>query len=151
MPAWRSRPEGNRQTLWLDWALPAVLVWLAPLPIGGVVVLANYLLSMAFGLATSGEAAHPLAVTFFLGYVLFFSPMLSWAGVLVALAPAWVLLRLGLGGWASFMFVGLMAGAMAGSFFQGFHFAASAAYGMFAALAFRWLMMRRNPAIFTGG
>lgn len=45
------------------------------------------------------------------GYILFFSPVLPWAGMLLALAPVWWLLRRG-AGWVGFAPLRLAAGAL---------------------------------------
>jgi len=149
MAAWHSQPRGDRLTSWKDWAIASVAVWLGAFPVGLALLALAYLLSTIFGLAGSADMAHPLAALYVVGYVLFFSPVLSWAGVLVALVPAWWLLRWGLGGWASFATLGLVAGAIAGSFFQGFAPGVAAAYGLLAALAFRRILFQLRPAIFT--
>lgn len=149
MAAWRSRPKGDQLTSWKDWAIASVAVWLGAAPIGLILLALAYLLSAVLGLSSDPEAAHPLAVLYILGFVLFFSPVMAWAGVLVALGPAWWLLRLGAGGWASFAALGLGAGALGGSFFQGFAPGIAAMHGLLAGLAFRWVLFRLRPAIFT--
>jgi len=103
----------------------------------------------AFGLSGSAGATHPLAALYLLDYILLFAPVLSWAGVLLALGPAWWLLRQNAGGRASFAALGLGAGGFAVSLFQGFEPLIAAVFGLLAALVFRWILFRLNQAIFT--
>ena len=150
MAMWRSRAGGNRDASWKDWAIASVTVWLAPVFLGVAVLALAYAISTAVGATgSSSEALHPVLALFLAGYVLVFSPMFSWAGLLVAIVPAWALLRLGLGGWASFLALGLVAGALAGGLFQGFSAAMGAGFGGLAALAFRRILSALKPEIFT--
>ena len=149
MGVWRSQPAGDRLLCWRDWAVASVVVWLGAAPLGlGVLALA-YLFSAVFGLSGATDMRHPLAALYVIGYILLFAPVLSWAGVLLALAPVWWLLRRGAGGWASFATLGLAAGTVAGTLFQGFAPGIAAAYGVLAALVFRWIFFGLHPAIFT--
>lgn len=98
MAAWFSRPGGDRMIRWRDWAVAAVAVWLGAIPAGLMVLIVAYPLSAAFNLTGSETVAIPLAALYVVGYLLFFSPLLSWAGILLALPLAWLLLRRGIGG-----------------------------------------------------
>ena len=149
MAAWRSVPHGHRALGWKDWAIATAVIWLTPIPLGIAVLALAYGLSALIGATSVPDATHPVLALFLLGYVLLFSPMFSWAGLVVAIAPAWGLLRLGRGGWASFLALGLLAGGLAGAMFQGFSGAMGAVFGMIAALAFRWSLSRLNREIFT--
>ena len=149
MAAWLSQPKGDRLTNWKDWAIASVVVWLGPLPLGVAVLALAYVLSALFGLESSEQSAHPLAALFIVGFILVFSPLMSWAGVLTALVPAWWLVRSGAGGWASFSALGVAAGTVAGSFFENFATAIAAVFGLLAALTFRWVLFRLRPEIFT--
>ena len=148
MALWRSVPGGDARIGWRGWTLAALAVWLVPLPLG-LAVLGLAHLAEALGLSNDGAGMHPLAVVHVLGFILLFSVTLSWLGVLIALLPAWALLRLGWGGWASFAALGLVAGAAAGSLLHGFVPGLGPAHGLFAALFFRWIIYRIAPGIFT--
>ncbi|MFN3954432.1 MAG: hypothetical protein ACK4LQ_08250 [Pararhodobacter sp.] len=147
MAAWRS-PRAARPG-WKGWVLSSLAVWLAPLPLGlGVLVLA-YGLGVLLSLDDMLDAAHPLVVVHVAGYLLFFSPLMSWLGLLLALPLAWFLVRRGWGGWASFAVLGLAAGTLAGALLPNFAPAVASAFGLLAALAFRWILFRLSPEIFT--
>lgn len=154
MAAVFSRPGGDRLIGWKTWALAALTVWLGAIPAGLAVLLVAYPLSAVFGLTNSDAVAHPLAALYVVGYLLFFSPLLSWAGILLALPFAWLALRRGIGGWVVFALLGVVAGSVASGFFE--HFAdswggaaAGLIHGLLSALAFRWLLARLQPDAFT--
>ena len=149
MAVWRSTPGHDRHTRWKDWAIAAVAVWLGAVPLGLAVLALAYLLGTLPGLSGAPGVTHPLAALYILGYVLFFSPMLSWAGLLLALPPAWLMLRRGFAGWGSFGMLGLISGTLAGGFFDGFTPTVAGLHGLAAALAFRWILFRLSPEIFT--
>lgn len=83
----------------------AVLLWAAPVAIGGVL----YALAVLIG---PGEGTFGLLA---ISVALFFSPLLSWIGWIVALPAVWVLLSRGLFGWLPAAATGLAAGAIAGA------------------------------------
>lgn len=147
MAVWRSQPAGDRLLNRRDWALASVVVWLGTVPLGlGLAGLA-YLASAGVSPPDPVELPRLLVALYLLGYLLIFSPILSWVGVLLALAPVWWLLRNGAGGWGSFAALGLGAGGVAGALFHGVVIAA--AWGLLAALCFRRILFLRRPGIFT--
>lgn len=147
MVAWRS-PRGARPG-WTVWVLASLAVWLAPLPLGLLLLALAHGLAAILSLDGAPDAAHPLLVMHLFGFVMFFSPILSWIGVLLALVPAWLLVRRGWGGWASFAGLGLLAGTLAGAMVPNFAAAIASGFGLFSALAFRWILFRLAPEIFT--
>ncbi len=149
MAAWRSDPGGDRRLGGGAWLLASVTAWLGPALPGLALLAMAFGASRLWGLSGGAEAAHPLAAVYVAGFVLVFSPVLSWVGVLVALVPAWMLLRRGWGGWASFGALGLVAGMLAGTMVQGFLPGLAAAHGVVAALLFRWVFCLIEPDIFT--
>lgn len=150
MAAWRSVPGGHRAARWRDWAVAAGAVWVGASVLGIAVLAVTAAISAALGLAApGGEGAHPLIVPFVLGYVLFFSPMLSWVGIALALPGVAVLLARGWGGWASFLILGLVAGAVATIPFAGFGTWVGMGFGGPAALAFRRMFVWIRPSAFT--
>ncbi|RUS58565.1 hypothetical protein EGN72_16635 [Pseudorhodobacter sp. E13] len=70
-------------------------------------------------------------------YLLFFSPLFSWVGWLVAAPLLWVMLRHGWFGWASAAALGAAAGAIAGALTSS---AAALPFGLVALLCLRALL-----------
>lgn len=106
MAALRSAPRGDRSLGLGSWVVGLLTTWIAPSMIGLV------LIALATALSRGGVAqdAGWLVGLLAAGWVLVFSPLLSWIG-LVALAPLfWLLLRAGRAGWASSMAAGALAG-----------------------------------------
>lgn len=103
MAAWRSAPRGDRQVGAGAWVVAILGTWAVPALLG--LGLAG--LGLSLGRVTDG-AGWALALVS-IGWVLAFSPLLSWVGLL-ALAPLfWLLLRGGRAGWASAMAAGAVA------------------------------------------
>ena len=149
MTAWRSAPGRERKLTFADWAIASVAVWLGALPLGAALVALSMAISAVLDLGAPDEGAHPLILPFVIGYILFFSPMFSWIGLLLALPLVWLLLRKGAGGWSSFALLGAVAGTAAGLMIPGFVTLLAAIHGTLAALAFRWILKIRQPEVFS--
>lgn len=130
---------------WGTIGLAAVLVWATPCLLGILVLGLAFGISHATGTLELEMDRHPLLALFMAGYVLFFSPLLSWIGICLAILPAGWLIRRGRAGWRSFLLLGLLAGTLAGSMVPGFGTAIAAAYGALAALGFLWAVRRLQP------
>ncbi|MCC5988521.1 MAG: hypothetical protein JJT95_12630 [Pararhodobacter sp.] len=148
MAAWRSAPDSGRELSFADWAIASVAVWLGALPLGAALVALAMAISAFLDLGPPDGSTHPLILPFVIGYILFFSPMFSWIGLLLALPPVLLLLRKGAGGWASFALLGAVAGTLGGLMIPGFVTLIAAIHGTLAALAFRWILKIRRPTVF---
>ena len=150
MAAWRSAPEGLRLVGGGAWAMAILGTWMLPALLGlGLALLATGLGS-AFG-----ERPGWLLGLHAAGWVLFFSPLLSWIG-LIALAPLMaLLLRRGRAGWLSAMAAGLLAGMLAlvalSALAGGMSAILVLPFAAGAALILRGLLAWRAPAAFATG
>jgi len=162
MPAWRSRPDGQRGLVSRDWILASVTVWLGAPVLGAGLLLLTFPLTGALMTLTGnpdsdGPAAAAFLLLLYMSYALIFSPVISWAGLGLAIPAAWMLLARGLGGWSSFLVLGLVAGGLAGLLLPqvvGFFDTAEgsltgAAFGASAAPVFRGVLFLRRREIFT--
>ena len=150
MAAWGSTGgKGSRLRL-SDWLLASLTVWLGAMVLGAAVTALATWLSALMGLGRPDEeTAHPLLLLFLTGYILLFSPLFSWLGLVLALPAVWLLLRKGAGGWASFALLGAGAGTLAGLLIPGFLTLMASLFGLLAALAFRWVLALRRPEVFS--
>lgn len=109
MAALRSPRHGDRSLGLGSWVVGLLTTWIAPSMIGLVLIALATALSRGGVAQDTGWLVGLLAA----GWVLVFSPLLSWIG-LVALVPLfWLLLRAGRAGWASSMAAGALAGLAA--------------------------------------
>jgi hypothetical protein len=125
---------------WRSLTLAGAAVWALPVPLGVGLLMLALALGQVTGLDNSGAATHPLVAIHLTGWVMLFSPVLSWVGLIPALPVAGWMLRTGRGGWANFALLGLAAGVVGSWFVPGFSSLLAAAWGMLAALAFRRLV-----------
>lgn len=133
MSAFRSEP-GLQRAGWRVWAMATALIWLGPVVLGLVLLALAYALGAGMD-ATGGHGA--LGTVYITGFIFFFSPILSWIGLLVALPAAAWLMSHGLGGWASFTLLGLVVGLVAGLGLGGGYVFLAPLFGALAALIFR--------------
>lgn len=141
---------GQRLLGWRDWLAALLVVWIAPALLGaGLVGLGMLFGGPEFREAADAGASQALIVLFLLGYVLLFSPVLSWIGLLIALPLVWMLLRFGLAGWLNMASMGAIAGLLAAGAVQGFHPLLPMVFGTLAALGFRAMLRARKPQAFT--
>ena len=150
MAAWASAGGEESRLRLSDWLLASLAVWLGAVVLGAAMVALGTALSALMGLgAPEDDGAHPLVALFVTGYILLFSPMFSWLGIILALPAVWLLLRGGAGGWASFALLGAGAGTLAGLLIPGFLTLMASLFGLLAALAFRWVLALRRPEVFS--
>ena len=150
MAAWVSTGGNGSRLRLSDWVLASLAVWLGALLLGVAVIAFATGVSALLGMgAPEDDAAHPLVALFVTGYILLFSPMFSWLGIILALPAVWLLLRGGAGGWASFALLGAGAGTLAGLLIPGFLTLMASLFGTLAALVFRWVLALRRPEVFS--
>ena len=134
MAALRSTPL---QAGWRPLLLAGAAVWALPVPVGAGLLMLALALGQLTGLDGTGAPVHPLVAIHLTGWVMLFSPVLSWLGLLPALPVAGWMLRSGRGGWASFALLGLLAGVVGSWMAPGFSSLVAALWGLLAALVFR--------------
>lgn len=149
MAALYSARRGDRGLTWRDWLAGYAATWILPVPLGLLMLVLPVLYMWPFdALGWPIPAQEPVSYIFGLGWVVLFTPMLSWIGLLISAPLVWAVLRLGLGGWVNFLLGGALAGALAASFLDGMHalFPASvgAVSGVTCRLVFNWL----RPEVF---
>ncbi len=152
MAAVRSARGGDRYLCWHDWVIGWGVVWLLPVPLGGL-MLSSFLFWgwLSEGLDRTlpfGDALANLAQT---GMVVALMPMLSWLGLLPLMPMVWLALRLGFGGWVSFALGGIGCGLLADLVLVGYPPAIPLGAGLASALALRALLGWRRPAAFDPG
>ncbi|MCB1397311.1 MAG: hypothetical protein H6898_05280 [Rhodobacter sp.] len=141
MDLFRSPPEALVALRLRDWGLTALIAWLAPLPMGVTALLAAWPLAAV-------QPAWSATLTA-LGFTLILGPVLGLAGVAVALALSWGLLRAGFGGWLSFALTGGGAAALAQSMTGDAAQMGLVAAGAAALLVVRLILFFLRPEIFT--
>jgi len=150
MAALRSAPGGDRRLGWRGWAAGLAGAWLLPSAMGLLVMGAAFGVSRLLGADLAANAApEVLLALYFAGAMLFFSPMLSWVGLILLAPSAWMLMRLGLAGWLNMAGAGLMAGLVAGGMLSGVSTEVTGLFGTAAALVLRSLFRMISPEIFT--
>lgn len=128
MAAFRSRPDGARGPGWRGWALGLLAAWLLP-PLLGLAVLA--LTGLAERLLGPGLAPVGLGGG---AWLMALSLMLAGLWLAPLALAAWLLLRLGAGGWASLALVGAAAGTLGVTAVPGMPWAAGLMPGALAGL-----------------
>lgn len=125
-------PPNLHRAGWRVWAMSIALIYLGPMALGlGVLALA-YVAGLALP-----EGSGLLASLYIGGFILFFSPILSWVGLLVALPLAAVLMARGVAGWGSFAVLGLIVGGVAGAALGDGYLFIAPLFGVLAAVTFR--------------
>jgi hypothetical protein len=150
MAALRSAPGGDRRLGWRGWAVGLAGAWALPAALGLVVMGLCFALSRLFGADLAAGAGPELLLAFyFAGAMLFFSPVLSWVGLILLAPSLWALMRLGLAGWLNVAGAGLMAGLVAGGVVSGIATEVTGMFGAAAALLLRSIFRAIDPEIFT--
>jgi len=145
----RSRRGGHARAAPFDWALAGLVAWIGPSLLGLALMALGAGLSRGAGWPAVGALPAGLpGAAMLLGGTLFLSPLYSWAGLLPAVPAVWLLLRHGLGGWVSFLVLGLVLGDSAGRLVLGSADLARPV-GALSALLFRATFFRLDPDIFT--
>jgi hypothetical protein len=131
MNVFKSSP-GMHRAGWRVWATAAALIWMIPCALGIAV------LGLAYGAGIVLPEGHALLATLYiLGFVLFFSPILSWLGLIIALPLAALLMARGWAGRGSFAALGLATGLIAGAMVGDGYLLLGPVFGLLAALGFR--------------
>lgn len=119
---------------WVKLALSIVALWIAPVLVGAVGLLMYNVIGKTW-------ADFGLGVWFFAN-ALFWSPLFSWIGWLIALPPVALALRYGWFGWATAALIGAAAGFLAGEAAQS---EIALPFGIIAILALRLVLGRALP------
>jgi hypothetical protein len=145
MAAFRSRPGGDRLLGWQVWAVGLLAAWMAPVLLGVALLALAQLAGWIFGdmvaLAVLGGGA----------YLMVFSMMFAALWLIQLVLLAWLLLRLGAGGWLSLLIAGAACGALGISFLPGMSWTVGLALGTLNALVLWIVFSRMQPNIFTAG
>lgn len=128
MAAFGSRPGGDLMLGWRGWAPGLLAAWLAPPALGLAALtlagLAERVLGPGLALAGLGGGAWLMAMSLLLAWL--------WLGPLAM--AAWLLLRLGAGGWASLVLAGAAAGVLGIAAVPGLSWTVGLALGALAGL-----------------
>lgn len=149
MALFASSARGTDHFSWRDWAVAYLSAWLAPVPLGVALLVVPLLVLWAFealGVAAPFEDAISLA--FGIGWVVMFAPMLTWVGLVIAAPVVWLVLRLGWGGWVSFVLGGVGAGYIAAALVGGMAPLIPTASGAVIAVILRAILGWLRPAVF---
>jgi hypothetical protein len=148
MAAISSAPRGDRLVGAGAWALALVGTWSLP-PLLGLALAAA---AMGLGSLTD-SMAHGLLALHAIGWILIYSPILSWMGLIPLVPLAWMLLRHGRAGWASIMVAGVVAGMAALVPLSAIGGGSAAGivlpFGAFSALVLRAILARVAPTAFA--
>ncbi len=150
MALFRSARRGDRAIGWRDWLVAYGAVWTLPVPVGLTVAIIAMLWRWPFetmGWPVAADAAS--AYVFGLGMVMIFVPAFSWLGLLLSVPVVWLVMRLGLGGWASYAMGGGAMGAVSAGALGGMALPAPVALGVLSALALRITLRWMRPELFN--
>lgn len=149
MAAFRSATRGDRHLGWRGWSLGLAGAWLLPAVMGLATLALLWAVSALTG-ATRGQGGPAvLEALHIAGMLLFYSPVLSWVGLILLAPSAWMLLRLGLAGWLNMMGAGLTAGIVAAGAVGSIGAEITSLFGAAAALILRSVFQAISPEIFT--
>jgi len=149
MAAFYSAGRGERALTWRDWLAGYAATWIVPVPLGLMMLVLPLLYMWPFEALGWPIPAHdPVSYVFGLGWVVLFTPMLSWIGILISVPIVWSVLRMGLGGWVNFLFGGALMGALAASMLDGMHALFPALVGAFSGVICRIVFCWLRPEVF---
>ncbi|KPQ07980.1 MAG: hypothetical protein HLUCCA12_02605 [Rhodobacteraceae bacterium HLUCCA12] len=141
-----------------SWAIAAGVVWAAA-PLAGILIV--MISTPILGVLDTGQAASPALIALgwvaFSGFSLIYAPFFSWLGFLIAVPVAAWMVRSNRASRIGFAVLGATIGAVLGAGFivlaggtaVGFWAVYCAGFGLLSALAFRFVLSRLEPEIFT--
>ncbi len=145
----RSSRKGDRALTWSNWLFAYLILWVLPVPVGiflsAIAMLWRWFFEI-WGAAIPAEAV--FSAIFGLGVFLIMMPMFSWIGMALSFPVVWLVLRLGLGGWLSFVLGGAAMALAAAALLGGMAPEVPMALGVMSALVLRWMLGRRCPELF---
>jgi len=145
----RSARHGQRALTWSNWLFAYLILWTLPFPVGIVLSTLAMVWRWPFeALGTAIPAETVVSVIFGIGVFLIMMPFVSWIGLLLSFPIVWLVLRLGLAGWLSFILGGIAMGWAAAAILGGMAPEIPMALGVMTALVMRWMLRQRSPEIF---
>lgn len=149
MAALHSAHRGDRALSWRDWCAGYGATWVLPAPLGLAMLVLPILYQWPFQmLGWPVPAQEPVSYVFGLGWVILFSPMLTWIGLLISVPVVWATLRLGLGGWLVFLIGGGAVGALSANILDGMHALFPALIGALSGYICRLVLKWLRPEVF---
>ncbi|WP_071797621.1 hypothetical protein [Natronohydrobacter thiooxidans] len=146
----RSASSGHRAVTWSNWLFAYLILWALPIPVGISLSAFAMLWRWSFeALGASIPAETVISVIFGIGVFLIMMPVFSWIGLVISFPIVWLVLRLGLGGWLSFILGGSVTGWAAAGVLGGMAPEIPIVLGVVTALVLRWMLGKRAPGVFT--